>query len=209
MTSWLRSLRPAISLVIIFTLLVGVVYPLLVTGASQLLFAKRADGSLIRVGDKVIGSKLLGQHFSQPHYFWGRPSSTTPPYNAAASSGSNLGMANPVLHEQIAARIAELKRHDPASSKLIPVDLITASASGLDPHISLEAALYQLPRVAKLRGMSREELGALIKLHERRGFQVMFGAPYVHVLELNRELDAVRPMSAVSPATKKQVKSPH
>ena len=209
MKTFFHAVRPAASLVVIFTLLLGVVYPLLITGIAQSFFAKRADGSLIVVDDKVIGSKLIGQHFSQPHYFWGRPSATTPPYNPAASSGSNLGMANPVLEGQMAARMAQLTEHDAKNTAPVPIDLITSSASGLDPHISLAAALYQLPRVAKARGMSQQELEALVRLHERHGLSTLFGTPYVHVLELNRELDSIKPVHKQNTPKKKQVKSGH
>ncbi len=208
MRALIATVRPAFMLVLLLTLLLGAGYPLLITGAAQLAFSKRADGSLVEVGGQVVGSKLIGQQFSMPHYFWGRPSATTPPYNPAASGGSNLGMSNPLLGEQMAARIALLKQHHPADSQQrVPIDLITASASGLDPHISLDAALFQLPRVAKARGMSHQELTALIRLHERRGFATLFAAPYVHVLELNRELDAIKPMQPDIAEKKKQVKS--
>src|SRR4030066_617631 len=145
--------RPAFVSIAIFTLLTGVLYPLMITGIAQVIFPHQANGSLIVQDGQVVGSELIGQSFDDPRYFWGRPSATSPfPYNAAASSGSNLGPTNPALTEEVKARIAALKAVDPTNKSPIPVDLITASGSGLHPNISSAAALYQVPRVAKARG---------------------------------------------------------
>ena len=141
------SVRPALVLLAFLTMLTGLVYPLAVTGLAQALFPVQANGSLLRQDDRVVGSALIGQPFDDPRYFWGRPSATPPfPYNAAASTGSNLGPSNPALQRAVQARIAALRAADPGNDEPMPVDLVTASASGLDPHISLAAALYQAPR---------------------------------------------------------------
>jgi potassium-transporting ATPase KdpC subunit len=187
-------LRPAIVLLTSFTILTGLVYPLIVTGLAQAIFPVQANGSLIRrgQGDRVIGSALIGQPFADPRYFWGRPSATTPfPYNAAASIGSNLGPSNPALAAAVQARVAALRAADPGNKAPVPVDLVTASASGLDPDISVAAALYQVPRVARARGLSLESLRQLVADHtEARQLGVM-GEPRVNVLKLNLALDAV------------------
>jgi K+-transporting ATPase ATPase C chain len=194
----LSLLRPAIVALLLFTLLTGVVYPLLVTAIAQALFPAQANGSLITAADgSLIGSELIGQPFAGPHYFWGRPSATAPvPYNAAASSGSNLGPLNPALigpQGSIAARIDALKAADAAAgganAAMIPVDLATASASGLDPHISPAAAYYQAPRIAAARGLPIAEVAALIERYtEGRTFGVL-GEPRINVLLLNLALD--------------------
>jgi K+-transporting ATPase ATPase C chain len=189
----MRSLiRPALMLLQIFTLLTGVLYPLAVTGLAQLVFPRQANGSLFLRNGLAVGSTLIGQQFDDPKYFWGRPSATSPsPYNGAASSGSNLGPTNPALLDEVKARIASLHAADPANTQPIPIDLVTSSASGLDPHISLAAALYQLPRVARLRGLSQTTVRALVKqftLGRQLGF---LGEPRVNVLELNLALDGM------------------
>ena len=185
--------RPAIVSIAIFTLLTGILYPLMITGIAQVIFPHQANGSLIVQNGQVVGSELIGQPFDNPRYFWGRPSATSPfPYNAAASTGSNLGPTNPALTEEVKARIAALKAVDPTNKSPIPVDLITASGSGLDPNISVAAALYQVPRVAKSRGLSEEVVGALVdRFTEDRQLGVL-GELRVNVLELNLALDGIK-----------------
>ena len=147
-------IRPAVVLLALFTLLTGLVYPLVVTGLAQAVFPVQANGSLLAHNDQIVGSALIGQPFDDPRYFWGRPSATAPfPYNAAASSGSNFGPSNPALIAAVQARITALRAADPGNTQAVPGDLVTASASGLDPHISVAAALYQAPRVARARGL--------------------------------------------------------
>jgi K+-transporting ATPase ATPase C chain len=182
-------LRPALTLFLALTVLTGIVYPLVVTGIAQLLFPHQANGSLIKRNGKIIGSELIGQNFDDPKYFWGRLSATTPAYNAAASSGSNFGPLNPDLLKAAKARIAALKKADPNNTKPIPVDLITASGSGLDPQISVAAANYQASRVARARGLSKEKVQSLIaKNTQDRTFGVL-GERRVNVLKLNLALD--------------------
>lgn len=189
MKQFANSLRAAFSLLLLMTLLLGAVYPLAVTAVSQLLFAQRAHGSLIERGGKVVGSALLGQEFTEEKYFWGRLSATTPPYNAGASGGSNLSPANPKLLDAANVRIAALQQADPQNTSLIPVDLVTASASGLDPHISVAALEYQVSRVAKVRGMKPGDVRALVEKNtENPGFGLL-GEPYVNVLRINLALD--------------------
>jgi K+-transporting ATPase KdpC subunit len=190
----LRSqLRPAILLLILLTLITGLLYPLTVTGIAQLVFPHQANGSLIVRNGKVTGSSLIGQSFDDPKYFWGRLSATSGfPYNAAASSGSNLGPLNPALIAAVRARIAALHAADPANTQPIPVDLVTASGSGLDPDISIAAALYQAPRVAQARGMTAGAVIALVNEYTE-GRQLGFlGEPRVNVLQLNLALDAIQ-----------------
>jgi K+-transporting ATPase ATPase C chain len=187
------QLRPAVVSLAIFTVLTGVLYPLLITGIAQVVFPHQANGSLITQNSQVIGSQLIGQQFDDPRYFWGRLSATAPgPYNAASSSGSNLGPTNPALLAEVKARIDALKTADPTNTSPIPVDLVTSSGSGLDPDISVAAALYQVPRVAKFRGLS---IAAVQNLVEKsiQGRQFGFlGEPRVNVLELNLALDAIK-----------------
>ena len=184
------QLRPAISLLALLTIITGVIYPLIVTGLAQILFPHQANGSLIVIDGKAYGSELIGQQFDDPKYFWGRPSAAG--YNAAASSGSNLGPMNPSLEEVVQTRIDSLYAVDPNNPLPIPVDLVTASASGLDPHISVAAALYQVNRVASARGLSETEVTALIeKYTEGRQFGI-FGEPRVNVLSLNLVLDGIQ-----------------
>jgi K+-transporting ATPase KdpC subunit len=184
-----RQLRYAIGFVVLLTVLTGVIYPLTVTGLAQALFRDRANGSLISDNGEVVGSELIGQPFSDPRYFWGRLSATE--YDAAASSGSNYGPTNPALLEAIQARIDALRAVDPDNEEPIPVDLVTASGSGLDPHISIAAAQYQVSRVARYRGLSEDEVSALVdRFTEGRQFGIL-GEPRVNVLKLNLALDEV------------------
>lgn len=186
------TLRPALSLFIFLSIITGLIYPFAVTAAGKLLFPAQAAGSLIVVGDNAAGSELIGQNFSDPKYFWGRLSATAPqPYNASASSGSNLGPLNPALIDNIKARIDALHTADPDNGARIPVDLVTASGSGLDPHISPAAAAYQAARIAKVRGLAITEVNALIAQNtEGRQFGI-FGEPRVNVLKLNLALNAL------------------
>jgi K+-transporting ATPase ATPase C chain len=186
----LKELKPALLMLLVLTIITGAAYPALVTGIAQLLFKSEANGSLIERDGKVVGSKLVGQPFSDPKYFWGRPSATAPmPYNAGASGGSNQGPLNPALEDAVKGRIETLKAADPTQTAPIPVDLVTASGSGLDPHISPAAAQWQAPRVARLRGLPIEEVQRLIDAHtEGRQFG-FFGEPRVNVLLLNLALD--------------------
>jgi potassium-transporting ATPase KdpC subunit len=186
----LAQLRPAIVVLIVLTVVTGVVYPLVVTGIAQLLFPHQANGSLIVKDGKVLGSALIAQPFDDPKYFWARPSATSPfPNNAGASSGSNLSPTNPALIKAVQDRVDALRAADPGNTSRVPVDLVTASGSGLDPHISPAAALYQLPRVAKARGMSEDAVRALVDKNTE-GRQLGFlGEPRVNVLLLNLALD--------------------
>ena len=188
----LKELKPAIISFLVLTLITGIVYPLVVTGIAQGLMPKQANGSLIVKDGKPVGSALIGQNFSDPNYFWGRPSATGPmPDNAAASSGSNLGPTNPALIDAVKARVKALRDADPGNTALIPVDLVTASASGLDPEISPAAAEYQVQRVARVRGLPVKEVRRLVRVHtEDRQFGVL-GERRVNVLQLNLALDAL------------------
>jgi K+-transporting ATPase ATPase C chain len=187
----LKELRPAVVSFVLLTLLTGIAYPLLVTGISQATMSNQANGSLIIKDGKPIGSSLIGQSFSDPKYFWSRPSATSPmPNNASASSGSNLGPTNPALMDAVKARVQALRDADPDSKQSVPVDLVTTSASGLDPHISPAAAEYQVSRVARIRNINADSLRKLVEEHtEGRQFGI-FGEPRVNVLELNLALDA-------------------
>ena len=182
--------RPAISLFILLSLITGVVYPLAVTGLGQMLFPAEANGSIVEAKGQPVGSLLIGQAFSSPGYFWSRPSATGPQANnAGASSGSNLGPLNPALTDAVKARIDALKVADPDNALPVPVDLVTASGSGLDPEISLAAAQYQAPRVARLRNLSEAQITALIEQYAVHPWLGIFGEPRVNVLALNLALD--------------------
>jgi K+-transporting ATPase ATPase C chain len=187
----MSELRPALVVFLLMTILTGIAYPLLVTGIGQGVFSKQANGSLIETNSRARGSALLGQPFSSPQYFWGRPSATGPhAYNGAASSGSNQGPTNPALREAVAARIAALRAADPGNTAAVPVDLVTASGSGLDPHVSPAAAEYQLARVARARQIPPEQVRHYIaRATETRTFGIL-GEPRVNVLQLNLLLDA-------------------
>jgi K+-transporting ATPase ATPase C chain len=194
----LRQLRPAILLTLLLTLIAGILYPLVTTGVAQALFPSQANGSLVYQNGKAVGSRLIGQYWTQPQYFHGRPSATlnlqgTPaPYEADNSGGSNLGPTNSALTQTVQQRIAALKQENPdvPVGTPIPVDLVTASASGLDPDISVAAAYYQIPRVAKARGMSQTAVRAIVDQHITGRFLGLFGEPRVNVLDLNLALDA-------------------
>jgi K+-transporting ATPase ATPase C chain len=194
----IAQLRPALVSLILLTLLTGIVYPLAVTGIAQVAFPWQANGSLIERDGRIVGSALIGQSFDDPGYFWGRPSATsTFPYNAfnaealTGSSGSNYGPLNPALTEMVQARIDALRAADPGNTAPIPVDLVTASGSGLDPHISIATALYQLPRVSRARGLDEAAVRALVEQHtEGRQFGFL-GEPRVNVLDLNLALDEI------------------
>jgi K+-transporting ATPase ATPase C chain len=188
------QIRPALMALLIFTVLTGLLYPLVVTGIAQLAFPHQANGSLIVVNGKTVGSTLIGQQFTDPKYFWGRLSATGPyPYNGASSSGSNLGPTNPALLDEVKARIAALKAADPGNTQPIPVDLVTSSGSGLDPDISVAAALYQLPRVARLRGLNESAVRALVDQYTQGRTLGFLGEPRVNVLQLNLALDSIKP----------------
>jgi K+-transporting ATPase ATPase C chain len=184
------QLRPAFFMLLIFTVITGVFYPLAVTGIAQVLFPHQANGSLIMADGKMVGSELIGQQFDDPKYFWGRPSAAG--YNAAASSGSNYGPMNPALLDAVQARIDALKAADPTNTLPIPVDLVTASGSGLDPHISVAAALYQVHRVASARGLSEADVRSLVEKHTQGRQFGFLGEAVVNVLQLNRALDGIQ-----------------
>ncbi len=187
-------LRPAIVMMILLTLATGVIYPLITTGISTALFHKQAQGSLIMDGDKLIGSELIGQNFTHNNYFWGRPSATSDtPYNAMASGGSNLAVSNPALDKAVADRVAALRRANPQSSPQVPVDLVTASASGLDPQISVEAAQWQTQRVASARGLTVAQVTKLIDDYTTSPLVNFLGPTVVNVVQLNHALDQIKP----------------
>lgn len=189
-------IRPAVMLFVLLSIITGLIYPLLVTGIGQALFPKQAVGSLIERDGKLVGSRLIGQNFTDPKYFWGRPSATAPqPYNAAASSGSNLGPLNPALKDVVESRVKALRAADPGNTQPVPVDLVTASASGLDPHISPAAVEYQMARVARVRRLAPEAVRDLVARHTEARQWGVFGEPRVNVLELNLALDASPPHS--------------
>ncbi|MGY8526803.1 potassium-transporting ATPase subunit KdpC [Paracidovorax citrulli] len=186
-------LRPALTLLVAMSLLTGLLYPFVVTGAAQALFPHEAAGSLIVRDGTTVGSALIGQSFAEPRYFWGRPSATSPmPYNAAASGGSNLGPSNPALTDAARTRLEALREADPANRAPVPVDLVTASGSGLDPHISPAAAEYQAMRVARERGLALEQVRELIAAHTDRPPIALLGDAGVNVLRLNLALDALK-----------------
>ena len=190
MNTFTSSLRPALSIFALLTAITGVAYPLAVTGVAQVAFPQAANGSIVSAGGKAVGSSLIGQSFSAPTYFWSRPSATSPmPNNGLASGGSNLGSNNPALLDAVKARIDALKAADPGNVQPVPVDLVTASGSGLDPEISLAAAHYQAARIARARGAKVVEVEALIELNTLRPWLGVVGEPRVNVLSLNLALD--------------------
>ena len=186
----LKMIRPVIVSLFVFTILTGAIYPMVVTGIAQLIFPDQADGSLLVKEGKPAGSSLIGQPFDDPKYFWGRLSATSPnPYNSVSSSGSNLAETNPDLVKNVQGRIDALKAADPQATKQVPVDLATASASGLDPHISPAAADYQVKRVAKARGLDESKVQVLVAKYTEGRQLGIFGEPRVNVLRLNLSLD--------------------
>lgn len=187
-------LRPALTLFLLLSLLTGLAYPLVVTGLARLLSPGQAEGSLVLVNGQVVGSRLIGQPFADPGHFWGRPSATGPmAYNAAASSGSNLGPLNPALTDAIKARVDALRSADPDNTAPVPVDLVTTSASGLDPDISKAAADFQVARVARARHVPVQQVQALVDAHTERPWMGFLGEPRVNVLELNLALGQIKP----------------
>ena len=188
--------RPALVLLVLLSAVTGLLYPAAVTGAAQALFPWQAQGSLVERGGRTVGSALIGQPFSDPGHFWGRPSATAPqPYNASASGGSNQGPLTPALADAVTARVQALRAADPGNDRPVPADLVTASASGLDPHITPAAALYQAPRVARARGLPEATVQSLVQQHTEAPLWGLLGEPRVNVLALNLALDAgpVRP----------------
>lgn len=194
----MRSLiRASLVLFLFFTFVTGFLYPLGITGIAQAAFSKAAAGSIVVQGGKPIGSSLIGQNFSNPKYFWGRPSATSPQaYAGTASGGSNLGPLNPALTDGIKGRIQALRAADPGNDALVPVDLVTASASGLDPEESLAAAFYQAPRIARVRGISEAQVRSLVSAHAQGRVLGLLGEPRVNVLMLNLALDGLYPQAS-------------
>jgi potassium-transporting ATPase KdpC subunit len=192
------ELRPAVVLLLVLTALTGLIFPLALTAVAGLVFPRQAEGSLLLRDGRAVGSHLVGQPFSAPRYFWGRLSATRPvPFDASASSGSNLGPLNPTLLEAARARIAALRAADPGARGPVPVDLVTASGSGLDPHVSPAAAEYQVARVARARGLTPAAVRDAIRRHSEGRTFGLLGEPRVNVLEVNLELDArARPVAA-------------
>jgi K+-transporting ATPase ATPase C chain len=187
------TLRPALVLFLLLMVLTGFIYPLVVTGVAQVLFPAQAAGSLVTRDGRAVGSRLIGQAFSDPGHFWSRPSATTPqPYNAGSSGGSNLGPLNPALTAAVKERVAALRAADPDNTAPVPIDLVTASGSGLDPEISLAAANYQASRVARARRLDVARVRALIAAHTAGSVVGILGEPRVNVLELNQALDALK-----------------
>lgn len=185
--------RPALVLLVVLTAMTGIAYPLVVTGVAQSVFTEQAGGSLVLKDGKPVGSSLIGQNFSDPGHFWGRPSATSPmAYNAGGSSGSNQGPLNPALTDAVKGRVEALRAADPGNTTPVPVDLVTASASGLDPHISPAGARYQAARVARVRKLPPEQVMALVDQHTDKPMAFFLGEPQVNVLKLNMALDALR-----------------
>jgi K+-transporting ATPase ATPase C chain len=184
------SMFPALRMLVVLSLLTGIAYPLLMTGIAQIAFPHAANGSLIVDHGKIVGSSLVGQPFDDPKYFWSRPSATSPmPYNGAASSGSNQGPRNPALADAVKDRIKALRDADPDNRTAVPIDLVTASASGLDPHISVAAAQFQTARVARARGLPIADVQSLVSAHTKGRTFGILGEPRVNVLALNLALD--------------------
>jgi len=187
------SLRPALVLFLLLSVLTGFLYPLIVTGVAQLLFPVQAAGSMVSHNGQAVGSRLIGQSFSDPGHFWSRPSATTPqPYNGIASGGSNFGPLNPALTDAIKARVAALHAADPDNTAPVPIDLVTASGSGLDPDISVAAAEYQAARIARVRGLDVARVQALIATHSKGSVAGVLGEPRVNVLDLNLAIDVLK-----------------
>lgn len=190
MNNILQSIRPAVSVFVLLSAITGVAYPLLVTAVSQTAFAHAANGSLVTVNGQAVGSSLIGQSFSSPAYFWSRPSATSPmANNGLASGGSNLGANNPALTDSVKGRIAALRAADPGNVAAVPIDLVTASGSGLDPDISIAAANYQAARVARTRALDAQTVQALIASHAQQPWLGFLGEPRINVLALNLALD--------------------
>lgn len=186
----IKHIKPAILMLLFFTVLTGIIYPLAVTFCAQIVFPSQANGSLLGSNGQMLGSELIGQAFNRPEYFWGRPSATSPvPYNGGASGGSNQGPGNPALLDSVKARIKALRNADPENLEAIPVDLVTASASGLDPHISPAAAAYQINRIARARHLSPESVRELVERYTQARQWGILGEPRVNVLKLNLALD--------------------
>lgn len=193
-----EQIRPALISFILFTVITGILYPLSVTAIAQIFFNRQANGSLILQNGRAVGSSLIGQPFDDPKYLWGRLSATSPaPFNAASSSGSNFGPMNPSFLDRVQTRIKNLKKADPGNKTLIPIDLVTASASGLDPHISPAAAEYQVPRIAHARKLSEAEVRSVIREHTQTRLWGIIGEPVVNVLKVNLQLDSGRKLDGV------------
>lgn len=196
----MTQMKTALRLLIVLTVLTGLLYPLAVTGLAQLFFPQKANGSLMVQNTRVIGSRLIGQSFTSQAYFWGRPSATSPyPYNGEASSGSNSGPTNPSFLATVKDRITQLKQASPQKNNAIPVDLVTASGSGLDPEISPQAAFYQVARIVKARHLTAKEVQALIQQHIQHRTLGLLGEPRINVLELNLALDNLRTSHEIPP----------
>ena len=201
MNTIIQALRPAVSVFVLLSAITGIAYPLLVTGVAQAAFAHTANGSIVTVGGQAVGSSLIGQSFSAPKYFWSRPSATgTMPNNGSASGGSNLGANNPALGDAVKGRIHALRAADPGNTQAVPIDLVTASGSGLDPEISLAAAAYQVPRIARARGLGIDAVQALIARHAQQAWLGVVGEPRVNVLALNLALDGKAAGTTMTPA---------
>jgi K+-transporting ATPase ATPase C chain len=187
---FLKQLKSAFLIFLLLTVITGIMYPFVITAIAQTFFYHQADGSIIFKGGKPIGSHLIGQSFDDPKYFWGRLSATSPvAFDASASSGSNFGPLNVALRQKVDARVKSLQSADPGNNSSVPVDLVTASASGLDPHISIAAALYQVPRVSRLRGIPQEKVVEIVRENTRERLLGIIGEPVVNVLQLNMALD--------------------
>jgi K+-transporting ATPase ATPase C chain len=189
---FVKHIVTSILAVLLFTVITGLLYPLLVTGIAQVAFPDRANGSLRKRGGTTVGSELIGQPFSDPKYFWSRPSATSPfPYNAGASTGSNYGPTNPALLDEVRGRIADLKKVDSFNTVPVPVDLVTSSGSGLDPHVSVASAIYQVPRVARVRGLSEDRVREIVDRCTEGRSLGFIGEPHVNVLDMNLALDDI------------------